>query len=83
MSISVGAWRGSPRRRALVTAVVAPLLLPSVGAVAQPANGSTAPRTVTVTATTAHPRVPAFRCPTLKNWLDHHPANTAEWRKDP
>ncbi|MGD3107269.1 hypothetical protein [Streptomyces sp. YGL11-2] len=79
MSTSAGARRGNPRRRALITAVVTPLLLTSVGAISQPASASTAPKTVT--AVTAHHTVPAYECSTLKNWLDHHPANTPGWRK--
>ncbi|QHC21094.1 hypothetical protein [Streptomyces sp. GS7] len=79
MSISAGAGRSSLRRRAVLTAVATPLLLTSAGAMSQPASASTAPKTIT--AVTAHHAVPAYECSTLKNWLDHHPANTPEWRK--
>ncbi|WP_189298817.1 hypothetical protein [Streptomyces albospinus] len=79
MSTSTGARRGSLRRRALVTALVTPLVLTSAGAISQSASASTTPKTVT--AVTAHHSVPAYECSTLKNWLDHHPANTPEWRK--
>ena len=79
MSTSTGARRSGLRRRAVVTALAAPLLLAPLGAMSQPASASTAPRTVA--AATAHHNRPAYMCSTLKNWLDHHPANTPQWRK--
>ncbi len=82
MSISAGPSRSTHRRRTVVAVIVTPLLLASVGAMSQPASASAVPK---ITAATAHPgrTQPSrtFPCEVLKNWLDNHPANTAQWRK--
>ncbi|MFJ9844223.1 hypothetical protein ACIRYZ_27955 [Kitasatospora sp. NPDC101155] len=65
-------------RRALVAVIAAPFLA-SAAMVSQAAAAPPVPEAVTTA--TALPAVPAYSCATLKNWLDHHDANTPEWRK--
>lgn len=66
-------------RRALVAVMTTPFLLLSAGAASQAVGAPAEPKAVTATA--ARPKSPAFSCESLKNWLDHHNANTAQWRK--